>query len=327
MSDLKDSKYETKLIPLSQIKADETFNARSDIGDLSDILPSIRLDGVNHTPCDVRREKGGKSYYLVAGFRRFACLQEIDADYALCTIFPSDTTKKQMMLWNLQENVVRKDLNPMDEAVRCHELLETGFLKEELTEALGWSKNKLTQRLGLLDMSDAIKEALFNDELTVRQAHEINRLAGDLQEQYINEACGLTVAALKAAVDNELGAASTDANPPEDVAEPEEGEQQSLPLNEDDSDSPEDADDLGPTDEGEDDDTQTEIDRCCTDIQIRLKDLAAYTFQDEEDSSTRILKSNIVIDSIDWGVLSISDLDAFAAFLSDVVSTLDADSE
>lgn len=119
------------------------------------------------------------------------------------------------MTRNLQENIAREALHPIDEAKRIQELLDLmEGDKDKLAPAIGVSKTLITQRIALLHMSDALIEALREDEITIAQARVISQLPDEMHQQFINRASMMLVNQLKDQVKREMDRM----NPQEEVS-------------------------------------------------------------------------------------------------------------
>ncbi len=197
-------------IAVEDIRADAKFNARRNIGDIEDLVASIGSIGMQQ-PMGAQRVKGG--FRLVYGFRRLEAAKEVGFDTVPCVVYPTSKKIRDLMLLNLQENVVRQSLNPMDEAVGVERLLKKGFDETEVKDALGWSQTLLTQRLGLLEMTEQVQEGLRDDRITVSQARAITQLPDDRHERFVDVASALTTQRLKELVDRELEKINRAQNP------------------------------------------------------------------------------------------------------------------
>lgn len=179
---------------LDSIRVDHIINCRKDL-DIDDLVESIRETGLQ-TPlgvCDL--VDGG--YGLVYGFRRYAALKTLGMDSAPCRVV-SGLTDADLYIMNLQENVSRQNLNPIEEAEAIQRIIDSGRGVDSFRKALGWSKTLVTQRVSLLSMDELIKEALRDDSISVRQAKVVNDSPRDYHGALLSLAKdGATIKTLK----------------------------------------------------------------------------------------------------------------------------------
>jgi len=194
---------DAQLVSLADIKADGDFNARTDLGELTDLATSMRTTGLLQPICIKTQRKGSAvPYTLVAGFRRYAAAQELG--WTEISAIVSVMTNKEAMATNMVENVRRRNLNLVDEARGAARLVKAKMSKAEIKARLGWTATKLTQSLAVLSLSDKLQEALRGDRITIRQAEAIHKLPVELHVKFIGRAEFLKVAQLKKEVENLL---------------------------------------------------------------------------------------------------------------------------
>jgi ParB family transcriptional regulator, chromosome partitioning protein len=130
---------------------------------LSGLASSIEANGVVQ-PLLVRPLADG-SYELIAGERRWRAAQE--AGLAKVPAVIRDQELAERLQVALIENMVREDLNPVDEARACAALVdELGLSKEELARRVGRSRPAVSNLIRLLDLPDEALELLESGELS-----------------------------------------------------------------------------------------------------------------------------------------------------------------
>ena len=78
-----------------------------------------------------------------------------------------DSEQAERLQVALIENMVREDLNPVDEARACAALVEElGLSKEELARRVGRSRPAVSNLIRLLDLPDEALELLESGELS-----------------------------------------------------------------------------------------------------------------------------------------------------------------
>jgi ParB family chromosome partitioning protein len=130
---------------------------------LSALAASIEASGVVQ-PLLVRPLPDG-SYELVAGERRWRAAQE--AGLAKVPAVVRDQAEADRLQAALIENMVREDLNPVEEARACAALIEDlGLTKEDLARRVGRSRPAVSNLIRLLELPDETLELLEGGELS-----------------------------------------------------------------------------------------------------------------------------------------------------------------
>ena len=137
---------------------------------LQQLADSIREHGVLQ-PLLVRTI-GESSYQLVAGERRWRAARMAGISEVPVIVKELDDT--QAMEIALIENLQREDLNPIEEALGYHSLLEDFSLTQEiLSKRIGKSRSAIANSLRLLTLDDGIKKLLITGELSSGHARAL----------------------------------------------------------------------------------------------------------------------------------------------------------
>lgn len=144
-------------------------NVRDDLGDLSELTDSIASVGVLE-PLLVRQvEVNGETFYeIVAGHRRQAAA--IRAGAETVPVVVGTFTDAQADETMLIENLMRKDLSPVEEAKGYFRLVERGMDAATLAARLGRSVDTVTERLALLELEDEVLALITTGELSLVNA-------------------------------------------------------------------------------------------------------------------------------------------------------------
>ena len=159
--------------PRIQFKEDEDFE---------ELVKSIKERGILQ-PILVRK-KGEDLYECVAGERRLraakkAGLKEIPA-------IIKNFTDEEVILIALIENLQRKNLNPLEEALGYKNLMEKfGYTQEEIAEKVGKDRATVANLLRLLKLPSIIQEDLLEERLTVGHAKALLSLDEEEKQIYI----------------------------------------------------------------------------------------------------------------------------------------------
>jgi ParB family chromosome partitioning protein len=130
---------------------------------LAALTASIEASGVVQ-PLLVRPLPDG-SYELVAGERRWRAAQQAGLERVPAVV--REQTEPERLQAALIENMVREDLNPVEEARACAALVEDlGLTKEELARRVGRSRPAVSNLIRLLELPDETLELLEAGELS-----------------------------------------------------------------------------------------------------------------------------------------------------------------
>ncbi len=155
---------ELRELPTELIKPNPNQpRTKIDPDSLAGLATSIEANGVVQ-PLLVRPLPDG-SYELIAGERRWRAAQA--AGLAKVPAVIRDQELAERMQVALIENMVREDLNPVDEARACAALVDDlGLSKEELARRVGRSRPAVSNLIRLLDLPDEALALLESGELS-----------------------------------------------------------------------------------------------------------------------------------------------------------------
>ncbi len=156
------------LIPLSQIDVDPTWNIRTEVI-VVDLADSIKVDGLLN-PLTV--SKHGGRYRLIAGFRRFEAVRELQWSAVECSIVEAD--EEQARRLNVMENLSRHDLNPLEEA-RAMKLMfpDPKTRIADICMALVMSPSWVSRRKYLLKMPPEVQARFASRELPISKIYSL----------------------------------------------------------------------------------------------------------------------------------------------------------
>lgn len=145
---------------------------------IEQLAASIAESGVIQ-PIIVQKKKGG--YRIVAGERRWRA-----ARLAGLTVIPAivrDLTDSETLEQALIENIVREDLNPIEEAYAMQNLLKAHKLtQDKLAKELGKPRATIANTLRLINLDESIQEFIKHGDLSEGHAKVILSLK-DKEEQ------------------------------------------------------------------------------------------------------------------------------------------------
>jgi ParB family transcriptional regulator, chromosome partitioning protein len=153
---------------------------------LAGLAASIESSGVVQ-PLLVRPLHDG-SYELIAGERRWRAAQQAGLEKVPAVV--RDPEQAERLQVALIENMVREDLNPVEEARACAALVEDlGLSKEELARRIGRSRPAVSNLIRLLDLPDEALELLESRELSEGHGRALLTASGnDLRRRLARDA-------------------------------------------------------------------------------------------------------------------------------------------
>jgi ParB family transcriptional regulator, chromosome partitioning protein len=151
-------------LPVETIKPNpKQPRTRFDAEALAGLAASIESSGVVQ-PLLVRPLSDG-SYELIAGERRWRAAQQAGLEKVPAIV--RDPEQAERLQVALIENMVREDLNPVEEARACAALVDDlGLSKEELARRIGRSRPAVSNLIRLLDLPDEALALLESGELS-----------------------------------------------------------------------------------------------------------------------------------------------------------------
>jgi ParB family chromosome partitioning protein len=149
---------------------------------LKELAASIRSQGVL-SPLLVR-PKDERSFEIVAGARRYRAAQMAEVETVpVRIVFLSD---EEALVAQLIENLMRRDVHPMEEANGFAAMLrleEPKYSIEQLSARTGKSAVYIASRLRLTELAPAVVEAFYREEIGVGHALLLAKLQPSEQEQ------------------------------------------------------------------------------------------------------------------------------------------------
>ncbi len=134
---------------------------------LMELAESIKQYGVI-SPLIVNKEDG--YYSIIAGERRWRAARI--AKVASVPVIIKEYTPAEVLEVALIENLQRKDLNPIEEAV-CYKRLidEFFFTQESIAEKIGKSRNSISYAVRLLNLDERVQHFIMDGKLSAGHGH------------------------------------------------------------------------------------------------------------------------------------------------------------
>lgn len=138
------------MIPVDELQP-HPDNPRKDLGDLTELVDSIKANGIfqNLTVLRNRDPETGKSTVII-GHRRLAAAKLAGLKEVPCMVVEMD--EKEQISTMLLENMQRSDLTVYEQAQGFQMMLDMGETQESISEKTGFSKTTVRHRLKLLEL-------------------------------------------------------------------------------------------------------------------------------------------------------------------------------
>lgn len=153
-------------------------NPRKNLGDLSELVESIRKNGVlqNLTVIPVEGEPG--EYMTLIGHRRYAAGTQAGIEKFPCKIAENLTPREQVSIM-LEENMQRNDLTIYEQAQGFQLMLDLGETEDTIAEKTGFSKTTIRHRLNIAKLDQKELQKKEQDEcfqLTLSDLYELEKV-------------------------------------------------------------------------------------------------------------------------------------------------------
>jgi ParB/RepB/Spo0J family partition protein len=160
---------DTRHIPLDLIDAGE--NVRElDQEHVEKLAKSISQLGLL-VPLIVRPV--GERFSIIAGEHRYAACEKIGKQDVEVVLRQQEGSSAD----SAAENVLRKQLTPLEEARAVARILKDGYTLEGAAEVLGWSSALVSARAKILDLPETAQQLLGSGELPVSSVTVLTKIA------------------------------------------------------------------------------------------------------------------------------------------------------
>lgn len=182
-------------LPVREIEPDpEQPRKKFEEESLAQLSASIAENGLLQ-PIAVRPKKAGPGYIIIAGERRWRAARMAGLDEVPAVI--KEVTDEQAAALALIENLQREDLNPIEVAQGCRQLIEKyGLTQEAAAKRLGKSRSAVANTMRLLSLPQEVRDQVSSGAISTGHAKVILGLPSEkLMKDAANEiiAKGLNV--------------------------------------------------------------------------------------------------------------------------------------
>ncbi len=149
---------------------------------LDRLAQSIRDKG-QLSPIRVRWSDELTRWIIVSGERRWRATMRAGLKTIDCCFHEEEISRSEVLEQQLIENLLREDLQPIEEAKAFASLLElNGWTGKQLAEALRITPSKVSRAMALLTLPADIQRRVESGDVPARSAYEISRLT-DVRQQ------------------------------------------------------------------------------------------------------------------------------------------------
>lgn len=171
-------------LPIDSIVANPRQPRKAfDNNSLQDLSRSLRRSGVLQ-PVVVRRH--GQQFEIIVGERRWRAAKMAGLSHIPAVV--REATDAETIELALVENLLREDLNPMEEAEAYQQLLtEFAWTQDELGQRVGKDRSSVANFLRLLKLPELIQADLRAGRLTMGHARALLSLASPAEQLKLRE--------------------------------------------------------------------------------------------------------------------------------------------
>lgn len=170
-------------LPISQL-IPHPDNPRKDLGDLTELAESIRVNGIRQNLTVVAAEMvegvtipedGEQHYVVVIGHRRLAAAKQAGFTTVPCAVVEMD--RKEQLSTMLLENMQRSDLTVYEQAMGFEQLRLVGCSVEEISDKSGFSQSTVRRRLKIAELDHGKLHTVATDGNRQLLLEDFDRLA------------------------------------------------------------------------------------------------------------------------------------------------------
>lgn len=149
------------------------------------VRPISDEDGNPVVKIDAKGQADEFKYEVVCGARRFRAVNKLGWDTVPAIV--REMTDEEAFDAMITENLQRKDVSPIDEALAFSELLKKGQSVKEIAARFGKSERYIQDRTKLCGLIDELKKELLKGHIPLVGAIYLSKCDEDMQREFFNE--------------------------------------------------------------------------------------------------------------------------------------------
>jgi len=152
---------------------------------IDELARSIKIDG-QWDPIIVRKTSN-RYYEIISGEYRYRAMKKLGRKYIKAYVVNTKNLNEAYLL-ALKANLLRRDLNPVEEAMSLKMLLNNGWNKKRIAKLLGKSDTWINSRLKIIEKgSKELLNAVLLGKIPLSYAVKICELSKDLHASVLNK--------------------------------------------------------------------------------------------------------------------------------------------
>lgn len=153
------------------------FNPRKhfDTEALNELVESILEHGLIE-PIVVRERTAG-GYEIIAGERRWRACRMAGMENIPAIVRKADDSQARVLA--LVENLVRRDINPVEEAMGFQALRDMGLQVQEIAQKVNRAQSTISNSMRLLELDDSVLKSVSSGDITQSHARALVPFAGN----------------------------------------------------------------------------------------------------------------------------------------------------
>lgn len=147
-----------------------------DADDIERLAESIRVKG-QLQPIRVRWSETENRWIIVAGERRYQATKKAGLSSIECHFVESELSDSEKLEVQLVENLLREDLNPLEEAHAYQQLMQlNNWSGKQLSEAICVQPSRVTRAVALLRLDPRLQSEIHQCRLSASAAYELSKI-------------------------------------------------------------------------------------------------------------------------------------------------------